>query len=98
MQDEELVRVPIRQSLIRPPASRWGRAGTDADGHHDEHCARLHCVELAGGDRRRAALSFFGMQAARRMAKADPQMTKVYRRHVNYRAFYRARSGPKCQG
>ena len=40
------------------------------------------------------ALAFyFGMVFVfRRMAKADPAMTKVWRRHISYRHFYRARS------
>ena len=28
-----------------------------------------------------------------RMGKADPQMSKVYQRHVRYRAYYAARAG-----
>ena len=28
----------------------------------------------------------------RRMAKADPDMTRVWRRHMGYKSFYRARS------
>ena len=36
---------------------------------------------------------YFGMVFVfRRMAKADPAMTKVWRRHISYRHFYRARS------
>ena len=30
----------------------------------------------------------------RRMAKIDPALTKVYRRHIRYRSYYPARSHP----
>lgn len=30
----------------------------------------------------------------RRMAKADPQMSKVWRRHIKYQAYYSARPTP----
>ena len=41
--DEELVRVPDPPVPHSAPASPGAGAGTDADGHHDEHRARLHC-------------------------------------------------------
>ena len=96
MQDEELVRYRSA-SPHSAPASRWGRAELTLTVIMTS--IALVFIALSWPAAIAGALSFiFGMQAARRMAKADPQMTKVYRRHVNYRAFYRARSGPKCQG
>jgi type IV secretion system protein TrbD len=41
-----------------------------------------------------AALWFSAIPALRWMAKADPQMTKVYLRQIKYRAYYPARSRP----
>lgn len=35
-------------------------------------------------------------QGLRMMAKADPIMSKIYVRHVNYSAFYAAQSTPFC--
>ena len=97
MQDEELVRVPIRQSLIRP--QHLAGAERELTLTVIMTSIALVFIALSWPAAIAGALIFiFGMQAARRMAKADPQMTKVYRRHVNYRACYRARSGPKCQG
>jgi type IV secretion system protein VirB3 len=96
MQDEALVRVPIRQSLIRPQHL----AGAERELTLTVLMTSIALVFIAlswpaaiAG----ALLFVFGMQAARRMAKADPQMTQVYRRHIRYRSYYRARSGPRCQ-
>lgn len=36
----------------------------------------------------------FGVAGLRAMAKADPLMSRVYVRHVRYRAYYPARSCP----
>jgi type IV secretion system protein VirB3 len=44
---------------------------------------------LVGG-----ALWFSAIPALRWMAKADPQMTKVYLRQLKYRGYYPARSRP----
>ena len=44
---------------------------------------------LVGG-----ALWFSAIPALRWMAKADPQMTKVYLRQIKYRGYYPARSRP----
>jgi type IV secretion system protein VirB3 len=44
---------------------------------------------LVGG-----ALWFCTIPALRWMAKADPQMTKVYLRQIKYRGYYPARSRP----
>jgi type IV secretory pathway TrbD component len=42
-----------------------------------------------------AAVLWFGcLGALRRMAKADPQMSKVYVRQLRYRRYYPARSRP----
>jgi type IV secretion system protein TrbD len=42
-----------------------------------------------------AAVLWFGCLAAlRRMAKADPQMSRVYVRQLRYRRYYPARSRP----
>lgn len=35
-----------------------------------------------------------GLYLLRRMAKADPEMSRVYVRHIRYRAYYAARSRP----
>jgi type IV secretion system protein TrbD len=44
---------------------------------------------LVGG-----ALWFSAIAVLRWMAKADPQMTKVYLRQIKYRGYYPARSRP----
>jgi type IV secretion system protein TrbD len=44
---------------------------------------------LVGG-----ALWFSAIPALRWMAKADPQMTKIYLRQLRYRGYYSARSRP----
>jgi type IV secretion system protein VirB3 len=44
---------------------------------------------LVGG-----ALWFSAIPLLRWMAKADPQMTKVYLRQIKYRGYYPARSRP----
>jgi type IV secretion system protein VirB3 len=44
---------------------------------------------LVGG-----ALWFSAIPALRWMAKADPQMTKVYLRQIKFRGYYPARSRP----
>jgi type IV secretion system protein VirB3 len=44
---------------------------------------------LVGG-----ALWFSAIPVLRWMAKADPQMTKVYLRQIKYRGYYPARSRP----
>ncbi|MCW3477676.1 conjugal transfer protein TrbD [Limobrevibacterium gyesilva] len=41
-----------------------------------------------------AALWFASIPLLRWMAKADPQMTKVYLRQIRYRGYYPARSRP----
>ena len=41
-----------------------------------------------------AVLWFSAIPVLRWMAKADPQMTKVYLRHIRYRGYYPARSRP----
>jgi type IV secretion system protein TrbD len=41
-----------------------------------------------------AALWFSAIPLLRWMAKADPQMTKVYVRNIRYRGYYPARSRP----
>lgn len=41
-----------------------------------------------------AALWFAAIPLLRRMAKADPQMIKVYLRQIRYRGYYPARSRP----
>ena len=41
-----------------------------------------------------AALWFSAIPVLRWMAKADPQMTKIYVRHIRYRGYYPARSRP----
>ena len=38
------------------------------------------------------AFYFAAVLLFRRMAHADPAMTKVWRRHISYRHFYRART------
>ena len=38
-----------------------------------------------------------GMFVLRRMAKADPDMSRVYMRHVKYARYYPPRSRPNCQ-
>ena len=38
-----------------------------------------------------------GMFVLRRMGKADPDMSRVYMRHVKYARYYPARSRPTCQ-
>ena len=40
------------------------------------------------------ALWFAALLALRWMAKTDPQMTRVYLRHLRYRGYYPARSRP----
>lgn len=97
MESEALIKVPIRQSLIRPQHL----AGAERELTLTVIMTSIALVfialswpaAIAGG-----LIFFVGMHIARRMAKADPQMTQVYRRHIRYRAFYRARSGPGCQG
>jgi len=39
----------------------------------------------------------FFVAALRMMAKADPQMSKVYLRHLQYRRYYPPRSRPFCR-
>lgn len=41
-----------------------------------------------------ALLWFCALPVLRWMAKADPQMTEVYRRHIRYRGYYPPRSRP----
>lgn len=41
-----------------------------------------------------SVLWFAALPALRWMAKADPQMTRVYLRHLRYRGYYPARSRP----
>lgn len=45
-----------------------------------------------------AALWVVGVAALRQMGKADPLMSKVYVRHVRYRAHYPARAHPSAPG
>lgn len=45
-----------------------------------------------------AALWVVGVAALRQMGKADPLMSKVYVRHVRYRAYYPARAHPSAPG
>lgn len=52
--------------------------------------AGMNTVSLATG----AILWFGSLPLFRWMAKADPQMVKVWRRHRKYRGYYAARSRP----
>ena len=45
-----------------------------------------------------AALWFATLPLLRWMAKADPMMTQVYRRHLRYRGYYPPRSRPYRRG
>ena len=95
MSQEDLVRVPIRQSLIRPQHL----AGAERELTLTVILVSilLTFVALSWPAAIAGILIFiFGMQIVRRMAKADPMMSQVYQRHIRYRAFYRARSGPAC--
>ena len=94
-EEEQLVTVPIRQSLIRPQHL----AGAERELTLTVIMTSIALIFIALSLPAAIAgilIFVFGMSAARRMAKADPQMTKVYRRHVSYRAFYRSRSTPWC--
>jgi len=50
----------------------------------------MNTVSFLVGD----ALWFSAIPVLRWMAKADPQMTKVYLRQIKYRGYYPARSRP----
>ncbi len=41
-----------------------------------------------------AGLWFAGLYLLRRMAKSDPEMSRVYLRHIRYRPYYPAHSRP----
>lgn len=41
-----------------------------------------------------SAVWLVGLYLLRRMAKADPEMSRVYIRHIRYRPYYGARSRP----
>jgi len=45
-----------------------------------------------------AALWFSAIPVLRWMAKADPQMSRIYVRHIKYRGYYPARSRPYRAG
>lgn len=95
MSQEDLVRVPIRQSLIRPQHL----AGAERELTLTVILVSIMLIFVALSWPAAIAgilIFIFGMQIVRRMAKADPMMSKVYQRHIRYRAFYRARSGPAC--
>jgi type IV secretory pathway TrbD component len=40
---------------------------------------------------------FGGLFGLRQMAKADPEMSRVYLRHVKYAGYYPPRSTPTCE-
>lgn len=53
----------------------------------------MNLVALAVG----GAVWFVCVALLRRMAKGDPQMSRVYLRQLRYRAFYPARSRPTAE-
>ncbi|NLZ17984.1 MAG: conjugal transfer protein TrbD [Desulfobulbaceae bacterium] len=86
--------IPIRQSLHRPELVMGGE-------REPVMCAALMAIitGIVGAVQAAfvtvfIALAFyFGVVFVfRRMAKADPDMTRVWRRHMGYKNFYRARS------
>lgn len=85
--------VPIRRSLIRPSLVLGGERTLVLS-------TLMLCAMLIFGVLTWSAfflgilLWVIGLMALRRMAKADPQLSQVYLRHIRYRLSYDARSRP----
>ena len=86
--------IPIRQSLHSPELVMGGE-------REPVMCAALMAIitGIVGAVQAAfitvfIALAFYFCTVFlfRRMAKSDPIMTRVWRRHISYRGFYRARS------
>ena len=86
--------IPIRQSPHRPELVMGGE-------REPVMCAALMAIitGIVGAVQAAFVTVFIALAfyfgtvfLFRRMAKADPIMTKVWRRHISYRGFYRARS------
>jgi type IV secretory pathway TrbD component len=93
-QEDEPRSVPIRQSLLRPELVMGGE-------REPVMCCALLAILVgvsgaASGQFITVVLAlafYFGAVILfRRMAKADPAMTKTWRRHIGYRNFYPAGS------
>lgn len=88
-----LRRVPIRRSLHRPNLL----AGGDRELVMMSALLAATCVFVAMSIPVAVigiVLWFFALAMLRMMAKADPHMRDVYRRHIRYRAFYSPRPTP----
>lgn len=91
---DELRSIPIRQSLLRPELVLGGEREPVMScalfailvGTSGAASGQFLTVGLA------IAFYFTAVILFRRMAKADPAMTKIYRRYINYKSFYSAGS------
>jgi len=86
--------VPIRQSLLRPELVMGGE-------REPVMCSALFAILTGTSGAASGQFMTIGLALAfyfgavilfRRLAKADPAMTKVWRRHIAYRHFYAAGS------
>lgn len=97
MSGADLEMIPLHRALHRPNLL-WGceRALLLLTGLL---CAALTAVALSWpAAALGAAIWVGGVAALRAMAKADPQMSLVYVRHVRYRDYYPAAAHPDAPG
>lgn len=90
---EDLRRIPIHRALHRPDLM----AGAERELLLVSGLITLALVVVALNWAAFAfgvVFWFVAVMVLRRMAKADPFMSKVYLRHIRYKPFYPARSSP----
>lgn len=96
-QVQELRRIPIHRALNRPNLL----AGGEREWMLLSGLITLILVVVAQGwlpSLIGVTVWLFAIYGLREMAKVDPQMTKVYLRHVRYQEYYPAHTSPFASG